>query len=486
MLDANRLNGFMSNDSENDTLTWMFWKKRRYIIVLMAFFGYFMSYALRVNLSVAIVEMTKNRTVIRNNSIVYEQDVSWTSEQKGIILSSFFMGYIVTQGISGILSNQFVSNQIIGIGTGSTALLTLLSPIAVKAGFYVFLGLRILEGVMSGGTFPAMLALWSKWAPPAERSRMTAVAYCGIHFGIIITNVLSGFLATRFGWETVFYFTGCLGITWYIGWAIIVRSAPEKDRFCSTDEKLYIESQMDTKANGSCKKPWKAILTSGPVYACLLANFCDEVGGYTLMTQYPMFLKDVLSFDLESTGLISAAPYLAAGLLMGPAGWLADWLRLNTQMTTTTVRKLFNIISNIGKAGLMIGTAQLIPARFSVICITFILGIGAFGGSVNVTNPLDIAPQYASIICAIINTIGTIPGIVFPIITGYLTNVEQGVPSRWPTIFYTIAAIYLTGMTIYCIFGSGELQQWAKEPEVAPKQNGCVLDINKDMKVEKT
>lgn len=69
---------------------------------------------------------------------------------------------------------------------------------------------------------------------------------------------------------------------------------------------------------------------------------------------------------------------------MGPAGWLADWLRLNTQMTTTTVRKLFNVISNIGKAGLMIGTAQLIPARFSVICITFILGIGAFGGSVNV------------------------------------------------------------------------------------------------------
>lgn len=56
-------NIFRSVSEEAQPLTWMFWQKRRYIVVLLAFLGYVANYSLRVNLSVAIVEMTKNRTV---------------------------------------------------------------------------------------------------------------------------------------------------------------------------------------------------------------------------------------------------------------------------------------------------------------------------------------------------------------------------------------------------------------------------------------
>lgn len=67
----------------------------------MAFFGFFNVYALRVNLSVAIVAMTENRTVITTNETgtytTYEQHFPWDSKQKGLLLSSFFYGYITTQ-----------------------------------------------------------------------------------------------------------------------------------------------------------------------------------------------------------------------------------------------------------------------------------------------------------------------------------------------------------------------------------------------------
>lgn len=52
---------------EKEPLTWRFWKKRRYIVVVLAFFGFFNVYSLRVNLSVAIVAMTENRTVDYGN-----------------------------------------------------------------------------------------------------------------------------------------------------------------------------------------------------------------------------------------------------------------------------------------------------------------------------------------------------------------------------------------------------------------------------------
>lgn len=55
---------------ELEPLSWRFWRKRRYIVVLMAFFGFFNVYSLRVNLSVGIVAMTENRTIHYENGTV--------------------------------------------------------------------------------------------------------------------------------------------------------------------------------------------------------------------------------------------------------------------------------------------------------------------------------------------------------------------------------------------------------------------------------
>lgn len=52
---------------EVEQLTWCFWRKRRYIVVLLAFFGFFNVYSLRVNLSVAIVAMSENKTIHYDN-----------------------------------------------------------------------------------------------------------------------------------------------------------------------------------------------------------------------------------------------------------------------------------------------------------------------------------------------------------------------------------------------------------------------------------
>lgn len=85
-----------------------FWKRRRYFVVMMAFFGLFNVYALRVNLSVAIVAMTENRTVVQpDGHITYEQYFDWSSKLKGYILSSFFYGYLCTQ----VNINKFYSNS---------------------------------------------------------------------------------------------------------------------------------------------------------------------------------------------------------------------------------------------------------------------------------------------------------------------------------------------------------------------------------------
>ena len=66
-----------------------------------------------------------------------------------------------------------------GLGTLWTAVLTLLTPVVAHLGWPYFVALRVLEGIGEGVTFPAMNAMFSRWAPPLERSRLPAFTYSG-------------------------------------------------------------------------------------------------------------------------------------------------------------------------------------------------------------------------------------------------------------------------------------------------------------------
>lgn len=449
---------------EAEPLTWRFWKKRRYIVVLLAFFGFFNVYSLRVNLSVAIVAMTENRTTIdENGNVSWEQDFPWDSRQKGLILSSFFYGYIMTQFIGGYVGARIGGNIVFGIGIGATAILTLFTPLAAKHSLQMLLAVRIIEGIFEGVTFPCIHAVWSRWAPPLERSRMASIAFAGNYAGTVVAMPSSGLLASAYGWESVFYVFGAIGCVWLVLWMVIVRSGPDKDRFCSDNEREYIQKRIGTSDNKAIKHPWKAIFTSLPFYAIVASHFSENWGFYTLLTQLPTFLKDTLNFDLDKTGFISAIPYLAMGILLGVSGYLADWLQIKGYLTTTQVRRYFNCGAFLSQTVFMITTAYLLDPTWSVVCITIAVGLGAFAWSGFAVNHLDIAPQHASVLMGIGNTFATIPGIVSPMLTGYL--VTEQTSEEWKTVFFISAGIYLAGCIIYWIWASGELQEWAKTPE---------------------
>ena len=108
--------------------------------------------------------MTENRTVEHpDGSLTYEQYFDWDSKQQGLVLSSFFYGYICTQLIGGFIASRIGGNVVLGLGIFTTSVLTLFSPLAARAGVGTFVGLRVLMGLAEGVTFPCMHEIWSKW-----------------------------------------------------------------------------------------------------------------------------------------------------------------------------------------------------------------------------------------------------------------------------------------------------------------------------------
>jgi hypothetical protein len=55
---------------------------------------------MRVNMSVAIVALTENRTIENDDGSVSQGPTfDWSSQQQGFVLGAFFYGYICTQVI---------------------------------------------------------------------------------------------------------------------------------------------------------------------------------------------------------------------------------------------------------------------------------------------------------------------------------------------------------------------------------------------------
>ncbi|XP_059615178.1 vesicular glutamate transporter 1-like [Phlebotomus argentipes] len=453
-----------------DGLTWKFWQKRRYIVVMMAFFGFFNVYALRVNLSVAIVAMTeKVKVTLENGTVVEHQEFEWDSTQQGLVLSSFFYGYIWTQFLGGVLASKIGGHYVFGAGIGMTAILTLLTPVAATHSVWMLMAVRIIEGVFEGVTFPCIHAVWARWAPVYERSRMATIAYAGNYAGTVVAMPLSGVLAGRFGWQSVFYVFGGIGCVWLVAWFLIVRAGPECDPFISDQEREYIERSIgDPNEKRNIKHPWKAIFTSAAVWAIVASNFAENWGFYTLLTQLPTFLKDTLGFELGKTGFISAIPYLVMGSLLGISGYLADWSQVKGYLTTSQVRKYFNCGAFLGQTVFMMLAAYLLDPTGTVASITVAVGLGAFAWSGFIVNPLDLAPNHASVILGFSNMIGTIPGIVSPLLTGVIT--KDRTKEQWQIVFYITSGIYCVGCVIYWFWSSGELQPWATAGEKSLEQ----------------
>ncbi|XP_059615153.1 vesicular glutamate transporter 3-like [Phlebotomus argentipes] len=437
----------------------------------MGLLGFFNVYALRVSFSVAIVAMTRKLNVTTENGTIIEkeQEFDWDSEEQGWILSSFFYGYFCTQLFGGILAARFGGHVVFGIGIGGSSVLMMLSPLAAKLGMYPLMIARIIIGLFEfqGVVYPSVQDVYSRWAPIYERTTMSGFVHSGSHLGTFGSFLLSGLFAQYLGWDSIFYVFGGFGFVWFIVWMVYIKRDPESDPRISPEEKLYIQSNLeDSRDKKSLRPPWKAIFTSSAVYALITANFCDTWTNYTFLTQIPTFLNDILKFNLGTTGILAAAPYLVFICLAAVASPLSDFLRSRKILSTQNVRKSGIAIGFLLSGAFLVIMSNSSDATTIIVFLILAVGVTAFSRTSFFTNPLDFAPNYASIIMGVSNTFGTLPGIVTPTLAGFI--VRNGTQDEWKIVFYISTGFCILGTVIYAMFAKGSVQEWAKSGKIPP------------------
>ncbi|KAL3319575.1 hypothetical protein Ciccas_001751 [Cichlidogyrus casuarinus] len=264
--------------------------------------------------------------------------------------NALFFAYIIGSPIGGFLTVRHDSSFLLGCSVAMTCSVNLFLPLAATfsqdlytyAGIVIFL--RLLQGLAEGCLIPAVFGVLRFWSPGAERSTLVCLAVIGVSFGPLIGLPICTYIEQKWGFgQVVFYIYANMGLIWCVFWWRLVDEKPMQDKSLSSDERLYLESnlsscRMDKKKQSRVIIPWTKIFTSKPVFAILLTYAADDWTFQISSVCMQTFYKQI--YDAEDSKIFTylSIPFLSRSLFV-PLGesrfasfskWLFVLLKLST------------------------------------------------------------------------------------------------------------------------------------------------------------
>lgn len=135
----------------------------------------------------------------RNTDLHFE----WSQEMQGIILSSFYWGYVLAHLPGGMLAHKYGGKYILAFGIFFSGILSLLIPVCVdNGGAHSLIAIRMLMGLCQGPIIPACMNLITSWIPIKERCTILSLVYSGISVCSLI-KLVNRLLANSIDWQTL-------------------------------------------------------------------------------------------------------------------------------------------------------------------------------------------------------------------------------------------------------------------------------------------
>lgn len=102
------------------------------------------------------------------------------------------------------------------------------------------------------------------------------------------------------------------------------------------------------------RTPWKQFFTHPIALSIYLSSFGFGWIGYTLLSEMPSYLTDVLGFDLQSAGILCIFPYIALFISTISYGYIFNYLQVKYLWTSNTVRIVAMLLTYVGSSIILV------------------------------------------------------------------------------------------------------------------------------------
>ena len=358
-----------------------------------------------------------------------QRDLGLSPSDTGIVLGAFGLGYAVSTLLGGFAVDRYGARLVLTVA----AILWSLSigTTALANSFAVLYAARILLGVSEGPNFPALTGAVSHWLSPHERATALGNALLAVPLALAVGGPIVTQLLGWLDWRLTFAALFILSIAWVPLWYFLFRDSPADSRIVNSAELAYIRTS-DPSVSATphaAPKSWpepgvlRALLTNRTLLANTWAFFVFGYFLFFFMTWLPSYLEQAYGLNLQTVGLFTVLPWLAAVALLWLLGRWSDHLLKRTGRLR--IARSYLIAGSQFVAALAVVPVALtndltVAIAGITVAVAASMGANAAYYAVNV----DIAPHRAATALGIMDFAFAIAGFLAPAITGWVLNLR--------------------------------------------------------------
>jgi len=367
------------------------------------------------------------------------QDLGFSESAYGLGAGIFFLGYFLFEVPSNIMLHRIGARRWIArimISWGLVSAATML--VTGTTSFYI---MRFLLGVAEAGFFPGIILYLTLWFPSARRGRMTTLFMTATAASGVVGGPISGWIMTAFGgshglagWQWLFLLEGLPSALMGLVVLRYLDDGIESAQWLLASEKKVLREERDrdeqARAAVTPRSSVNVIVLSSLVYFLLLA------GLYGIGFWLPTIIRESGVSSAEEIGMLSAIPYICAGVVMNFVAFSADRKRA---WKSHVALGAFAAAAGLMASTYWAGTLALSLAALSLATVGILSALPLFW---NLPTMMLRGVAAASGI-AVINSMGNLSGFVSPLIVGWLTQRSH---SAADGVQFLAACVLLSGV----------------------------------------
>jgi len=358
-----------------------------------------------------------------------QDEFSFSLKTMGWILSSFLVGYSLSQIPGGYFADRYGPRKVLITAITWWSVLTAATAIAPRLPMAKWFGvaysiaiIRCLIGIGEAPSSPSYTKIVSNWIGYTRRGFGSSFNLFGIGLGGALTPLLITFIMRHWGWRSAFYCCGLLGFLMALIWYLWATDRPEQHPRVNQAEIDFIRAGHPARADGSAKVnvPWKRILTNRSVIALVLGYFCQGFPIYFFHTWLFIYLVKVRGFSLIEGGFYGAAPYIAIAVASPLGGLFSDFaVRVFDKPWGQRLAVWLGMFSS---AALMWSGAHAHNKVTAIFLLAAAAGCNMFAAVTFWAACIDLGNRYSGSVAGTMNTFGNLAGAFSPVITAYVAS----------------------------------------------------------------
>jgi ACS family glucarate transporter-like MFS transporter len=352
--------------------------------------------------------------------------------QMGYIFSAFAWSYVAAQIPGGWLLDRFGSKTTYAFGLALWSLFTMFQGavgfLTGGAAVALLFVLRLAVGAAEAPSFPGNGRIASAWFPASERGLAAAIFNSAQYFATALFAPIMGWLVHAFGWPSVFYVMGGLGLALVFVWRTVIHG-PRSHPWVNQAEIDYIQAggalvDLDSRTAAAAPREvdtvacLRELLGNRMLLGLYVFQYCINVLTYFFLTWFPVYLVTDRHMTILKAGFVASLPAICGfvGGVLG--GWVSDRL-IRAGWSLSAARKapiVAGLLLAMSIVACSVTTSDALVVALMSLAF-FGKGVGALGWAV----VSDTSPRQAGGLSgALFNTFGNTAGITTPIVIGYI------------------------------------------------------------------